>query len=185
MSQIYKDRSTGPVPPSVPTSLETQDGTAVPLANVLIVNGIDSTENNINGIITKGGVAGTGTQNKVDIVLTNRATGAVTTTDATPITIITFNCGATPGVYTIVGSISGFNSTVASGGSYQFIAGVRTTGAASILIASQISDIFEEAGMAASDISVSASGNDFLVTVTGIAATNISWISQFNFTLAG
>ncbi len=185
MSQIIKNLLSGPVPPSVATSYETQDGTAVPLANVLIIHAIDSTENNINGIISKGGVAGTGTQNEVDIVLTNRATGAVSTTDATPTTIITFSLGASPGVYTFVGTISGFNSTVASGGSYQFVAGARTTGVAGTLIASQISDIFEEAGMSASDISVSVSGNDFLVTVTGIAATNISWFSQFNFTLAG
>lgn len=39
MSQIIKDRSTGPVPPNVATSYVTDNGTATPALNILNVNG--------------------------------------------------------------------------------------------------------------------------------------------------
>lgn len=175
MSQIYKSLSGGPVPPAIPTSFVTQNGTAVPAANILIVNAIDSTENNDNGIISKGGVVGTGTANEMDIVLTNRATGTVTTADATPTTVLTFALGATPGVYFIEGFIVAFDSTDTAGGAYSFVSGARTTGAAGTEIGTEFKDVLEEAAMATADFAVSVSANNFVVTVTGIAAKTINW----------
>lgn len=163
------------LPPSVPTSFQTQNGTAVPLANVLIVNGFDSTENNDNGIITKGGVVGTGTSNEVDVVLTNRATGAVTTVDATPTTSLTFNLGTTPGVFFIEGFVVAFDVTDVAGGAYSFVSGARTTGVAGIEIGTEFKDVLEEVAMTTADFNVSVSGNNFLITVIGIAGKTIDW----------
>lgn len=176
MSQIFKPlTSSGPIPPIIPTSFQTQNGTGVPAANILIVNGFDSTENNDNGIITKGGVVGTGTSNEVDIVLTNRATGTITTINATPTVVLTFPLGAVPGVYYFNGDIAAFDVTDTAGGAYSFTSAARTTGLAGIEIGTEFKDVLEEAAMAASDIAVSVSANNFIVTVTGIAAKTINW----------
>ena len=176
MSQIYKPFTAGgPIPPTIPTSFVTQDGTAVPAANILIVHAIDSVENNDNGIIAKGGVVGTGTSNEVDIVLTNRQTGSVSTADATPTTIITFALGATPGVYYIQGDLVAFNTTDIAGGAYNFTSGIRTTGAAGVEISTEYKDSFEEAAMATADFNVAVVGNNVIISVIGIAGKTIDW----------
>ena len=181
MSQIYKSLTSGPVPPAVPTSFFTQDGTAVPAANILIINAIDSSENNDNGIITKGGVAGTGTANEVDVVITNRATGQVTTTDATPTTIITFPLGATPGVFYARGNIVAYDLTDVAGGAYDFSTGARTTGAAGTELGTEYKDVFEEAAMATADFNIVVSGNNLIVQVVGIAAKTINWNAELTY----
>ncbi len=178
MSQIYKPlTSSGPIPPSIATSYVTDNGTAVPAANILLINGKDSTENNDNGIITKGGVVGTGTSNEVDVVITNRATGTATTTDATPTTSLTFSL-ATPGsdgVFFIEGFVVAYDITDTAGGSYSFVSGARTTAGVGIEIGTEFKDVLEEAAMATADFSVSVSGNNFIITVVGIAGKTIHW----------
>lgn len=172
MSQIYKSAAGSPV---VATSYETDNGTAVPAANTLIIHGIDSVENNDNGITVKGGVVGTGVANEVDVVLTNRQTATVSTADNSVTTILTFALGATPGVFFIEGNVVAFDITDSAGASYSFVTGARTTGAAGTEIATQFEDIFEEAAMATADINVLVSANNLLVTVQGITAKSIDW----------
>ncbi len=181
MSQVYKDLTAGPVPPSVPTAFVTQNGTAVPAANILIINGFDSVENNDNGIITKGGVVGTGTSNEVDVVITNRTTGQVTTTDATPTTIISFALGAVPGVFYARGNIVAYDLTDVAGGAYDFSTGARTTGAAGTELGTEYKDVFEEAAMATADFNIIVSGNNLIVQVVGIVAKTIDWNAELTY----
>lgn len=179
MSQIFRDSSTGPTPPTVPEQFTTDDGTiAVPAANNLNVFSRETTDNNLNGIQTTADPNGS---DNLYIELTNRLFGAISTMDATPTPIITFPLGATPAVFTIDGFISGMNNTVVSGASYFFTAGVRTDGAAATAIGVEFTSEFEEAGMAASDVNVTVSGNNLIVEVTGIAATAIDWLSQCTY----
>lgn len=173
MSQVIKNLASGPVPPAVPTSFVTQNGTAVPAANILLVNGFDSSQNNDNGIITKGGVVGTGTANELDVVLTNRVTATVSTTDATLTTILTFPLGGTPATYTVQGNIQAFGGVNA--GSYEFAGGYLTDGANATELGTEFHNQFETLSMQTSDIFLSVDGsNNLVVSVQGIAAS-LNW----------
>lgn len=176
--------TSGPVPPVVPTSFVTQDGTAVPAANILLVNGFDSTENNDNGIITKGGVVGTGTANEVDVVITNRVSGTNSTVGAASATIATFTPTAV-GTYAFEFRISVYNTTSLLGAGYSIFGAIRFDGANS-----NVCDIFdeiinEEGAMTNLDIAVSVAGANVLVTGTGYAAQTINWAAVGLYTFVG
>lgn len=184
MSQIYKPlTSSGPIPPIIPTSFVTDNGTAVPSANILLINGKTSNENNNNGVISKGGVVGTGTSNEVDVVLTNRVSGSVTTADATVTAVTTFSLGATPGVYNFDIQIAGYDLTDVAGCGYFISGSVRTTGAAAVLVGTPDKITNEEASTIGCDANLTVSGNNAVVTVTGIAGKSIDWrsLSQYIF----
>lgn len=187
MSQIIKTlTSGGPIPPVIPTSFVTQDGTAVPALNILIVDAFDSIENNDNGITTKGGIAagnppGTGLTNEESIYLTNRTTGTVTTADATLTTIITLPMGATPKAMYVYGNAQAFNSTTPQAGTYSFSGGFRTDGATATELGTEVHDEFEDPGLVTADIFISASGNNVLLQVQGVAATTLNWNSVLEY----
>lgn len=175
MSQVIKNLASGPVPPSVATSYVTDNGTAVPAANVLIVLGKDSTENNANGIVTKGGVAGTGTANEVDVVITNRLQGSGSTIGAVTTPIATMNLGATPGNYAFQVYVSGYTATGPAGTAYSILACIRTNGATATLVATSDETFVEDPSLATSDIQVDVSGNSIVINAIGIVATTIDW----------
>jgi len=168
----------GPPPPPVPTSFVTDvNSPSIPIANVENVFGGTSTINNNKGIQTDGSSG----SNTLTVQLTNRVQGQTTTANAAPTNIISFGAGATPGTYVIDGTIGAFDTTDIASAAYFFTAGIRTTGAATVLIGLQFSTEFEEAALAASDIDISVSGNNILVVVTGIAAKSIDWDAIFTY----
>ncbi len=178
MSQIYKGTASGPAPPSVATSYVTDvNSPAVPALNVLDVFGGDTTASSASGIRTDGSSG----SNVLTVQLTNRVRGTLTTTDATPTTIITFPLGATPGVYEISGSVAAFDITDTAGASYGFTSGIRSTGAAAIEIGTQFTTNFEEVAMETADMDVTTSGNSIIIQVTGIAGKTIHWDALFTY----
>lgn len=176
--------TSGPVPPVVPTSFVTQNGIAVPAANILIVNGFDSTENNANGIITKGGVVGTGTSNEVDVVITNRIQGTNQTVGATTSAIITF----TPtviGTYAIECRVCAYNTTSTLGAGYSIFGTARFDGVNSNLCGTPDKIINEEGAMSSSNCTMTVSGANILINGIGYAAQTINWSAVGLYTFAG
>lgn len=173
MSQIYKAlSSSGPLPPTIPTSFVTDvNSPAVPAANILDVVGGFTSTNNLNGIQTDGSSGG----NVLTIQLTNTVQGFIGTNDATPATIMSFALGATPGTYVFEGNIEAYDVTDSQSAAFGFRVGVRTTGAAGLIIGTDFADSFFEPLTSALTFSVAVSINSFIVQVIGKAATNIDW----------
>jgi len=185
MSQFFQGITAGSIlPPTVPTSFVTDNGTVVPAANTVNINGGTTTANNSNGIQVIANP--TGSNNMVP-ELTNRATGSVTTVGATTSAAITLPLGAVPGVYTFDIVVAGFATAgpgVPLGAGFTIVGSIRTTGASAVLIPTQVPDHFEEGAMAASTALLAVSGNNALVNVTGVAGFTIDWNATLNYTLA-
>jgi len=175
MSQFYVATTGGNLPPVVPTSFVTDDGTAIPAANILLVDALDSIEDNDSGITTKGGVAGTGTANEVDIVLTNRVQGTASVTGAVTGDIITFSLAATSAVYRFEFKVAGRDTTSGDGVGYSVFAAVRTDGATATVIETPFYDADEDASLAGALIGVVASGNSIILQSTGVAGQTIAY----------
>jgi hypothetical protein len=171
--------TSGPVPPTVPTSFVTDSGTAVPAANILDVFGGETNINNDNGIRT------IGSTNVLTIQLTNRITGTVTTTDATPTTLVSLSLGATPGVYLATGDLTAFDITDSAGASYTFEGAATTDGVTATEIGSEVRNEFESAAMTTADFSFGVTGNTAFIQVTGIAGKTINWSCLFNYRFVG
>ena len=182
MSQFFVGTTAGSLPPVVPTQFNTQDGNAVPSANILLFNAYDSRENNDNGVTTKGGTAagdppdtGIGATNEMDIYLTNRATGTVTTANDTLTTILTLSAGAAGTLY-VYGNVQAYNASGPAAGTYSFSGGYRTTGAIVTELGIELHDEFEDPALVTADIFVSVDGaNNILVQVQGVLATVVNW----------
>ena len=184
--------TTGPVPPTVPTSFTTQNGTAVPLANILLVKADDSTENNANGIITKGGVVGTGTSNEVDVIITNRLQGTVQTVGAATQPIITLT-PTVVGTYAIEARVAAFNTTSTEGAGYSVFGTFRWSAAAggtATLCGTPDKIVNEEGTMATTspngaNCTMTVSGGSVLINGVGYAGQTINWSAVGLYTFVG
>jgi hypothetical protein len=169
MSNGYILQSAGNLPPAVPTTFTTDSGNAVPVANILNVLTNDTTSNFDNGITD------TGSGNTVTIFLTNRATGTVTTADATLTTVISLPMGAAPASIYVYGNVLAFNSSTPASGTYSFSGGFRTDGATATELGVELHDEFEDPALVSADVFLSASGNNIILSVQGVAASSINW----------
>ena len=171
--------SNNPLPPTIPTSFTTDiNSPAVPSGNILQIKGATSTDNNPNGIET---VANPSLSNLLQVVLTNRAVGSITTTNATPTNLITLPLGATPGVYAISGSVAGYIPAASQGGGYFFEGVTRTDGVTATEFSGQFTNFQEDLAIKPAFVLAATSGNNFIIEIEGVAGTTIDWVGIINF----
>lgn len=177
MSQIYKSMASGPVPPDVPTTFVTDSGNAVPVANILNVLGNDTISNDTDGITT------TGAANTLTILLTNRISVTVTTSDGGGQTQ-TVNL-MTPSNNTSISFrflVTGYDSASNETAGGELIGLARAAGGTLSVIGTN--DTFDEsdAGLNAVDWDVVDTASPILqATFTGVAGRSIVWRGLFEY----
>lgn len=171
MSQIYKSTGSGP-PPTLEVTFVTDDGTVISMADIVNYNGVDSTEDNVNGILTR---ANPNNSNNMEVVLTNRLMGTATVVGNVTGDIVTFALGSTDAVYRFNFEVTGRDTTTQDGVGYTVFGSVKTDGATSTVIASPFVDNDEDASLLAASMTIVASGNNAILQATGVAGQTISF----------
>ena len=158
MSQIYKATTAGNLPPNVPTTFDTDTGSATPALNTLIVTGD-------NGIVT------TGSGNTVTVKFnedTNTTLGIAT---ATILTITPPDNDTT----TVQVLISGYDSTANIGVGGQIVGTVRKTGGVVTVLGTP--DVIKNGDpvINASTFTIVANGGDIEVQATSSSINTVTW----------
>lgn len=181
MSQFFQGVTAGVLPPVVPTSFVTDDGTAIPAANILNVNGLDSTENNVNGILTR---ANPNLSDNLEIIITNRLQGTISTVGAVTSAMVTF-IPPTIGTYAIECRIAAYNTTATLGAGYSVFGTVRFDGVNSNLCGTLDKIVNEEGAMSSANVTMTVSGASVLINAVGYAAQTINWSAVGLYTFVG
>lgn len=176
MSQAGSVTGGGGPPPPLVLTLTGDSGVATASGDNINIPGDTNSNDNDNGITTicSGDTA--------SFTLTNRIQGTLTTSNATPGNLVSFNLGATPSAYIVQGTVIGYIPATGDAGGYHFEGTYTTNGTTSNLIGGQFSSFQESAGFSAADVFITDGGNTITVEVTGIAATTINWKALFNYT---
>ena len=140
-----------------------------------------SISNNTSGAIA----VGTPASNIINTYLTNRIQGSLTTTDATPTNIYTFDMGATAGVYLFRTRVVGYNTSTLETFAGASFRAVKTDGATGTLVDANTGFIVEENAMSFVDVVNNISGNDAIITITGIAGETINWYALTEYIFVG
>lgn len=165
MSQAGDISSTsGPVPPAVPTSFVTDDGTAIPSLNVLNVLGG-------SGIET---YADPNLSNNLFIKVQNSVTDTGQTVNNQTITLSTIDCSVA-GTYFFTSQIAAYDvaGVEAAGGSLYTT--VRSTGGVLTVIDDTDAIAHRTAGLPDINYQISVSGTNAILQVTGQNGFTLDW----------
>lgn len=182
MSQFFLGTSDSNLPPDVPTSFVTDNGTVIPANHVVNINGGSTSSNNANGIQV---IANPDGSNNEVVQLTNRLFATLTTTNATPQTLLNFPLGSTPGAYNIFLQLSTYDSTNNEGGGLTLHYSVRTDGATAtkIGVANPL-DVEDSIVLNETLTNITLGGNTLTIQVTGGAATIVNWTVLITYVFA-
>lgn len=172
--------SSGPVPPTVPTSFVTDvNSPAIPIANVLNVLGNDTTVNNGNGIRTDGSSG----SNTLTVQLTNRTSVSSTTSDGAgqTQTVTIFTPTASSGI-TFTVSVIGYDSANNEVCGGELIGIARSSGVGTVVVVGT-NDTFDEcdAGLIAVDWDIITNGTLIQIQFIGVAGRTINWNAVFTY----
>jgi hypothetical protein len=155
-------------------------GPVPPTANNIDIIGGSSSINNINGLL----VAGNSASSTEVVTLTNRFYSSAITTTNTPTNLFTFPLDIVGASYNFTVTTAVYDRTNNKGGTYTAMFGVRTNGTTPVIIGFTTPLNSEDAELNPSSFTLNVSGNNFIVTITGIAATTISWNSLVTYVVA-
>lgn len=182
ISQIYKATTGGGavIPPTVPEAFVTDIGTAIPAANILNVNGVDSTVNNDNGIYTQ---ANPDLSDNLEVVLSNRIVVTSTTSDGAgqtqTVTLFTPTAGKSISFSMLVTGYDSVNDETVGG---ELIGVARSVGGTLTVVGTN--DTFKEADVAilAADWDVIDAASPILeAQFVGVAGRTITWKALFEY----
>lgn len=159
-------------PPAVPLQFTTDvNSPAIAVANNLNILGDETSDYNISGIQTDGG-SGSDT---VTVQLTNRISGGGSTTDGSTFDAVTFTLPASEGVYVFEILVAAYDQTTPSGGGWSLFGAVFTDGVTATLCDTVDKVVNAQVALNDADATLSTSGNDVIVQVTGVVGLDITW----------
>lgn len=196
MSQFYVGVSEGSLPVDVPTSFTTDLGTAVPDNHILDVKGVETANDNIQGIQTRGGTSTQGgATNDLEIQFTNRATGTIQTTDNSTLDVITLdlstvknssNAALGNGLLGIEIEIVAYVDALPTGAHYTLNGDILFFGGNILILGTPVRTMTGDATIFdVSQVAVSFSGSNIEVEVTGITGTTIKWTAYLSYLFGG
>ena len=165
MSQAGQINSAaGPVPPAVPTSFVTNDGTAIPAANILNVLGGSGVET----------YADPNLSNNLYIKIQNSVTDTGQTINAQTITLSTFDCSV-PGTYFFTTQLAAYTATGPAGVGGELYTTVISDGVTATVLGD--TDAISHISMSITDVDyvISTSGLNAELQVTGAVGFTINW----------
>jgi hypothetical protein len=163
--------------PTIPTSFTTDSGTAIPSTNILDVKAISITDDNANGIQTRGGAQSQGAAgNDLEVQLTNRFQSSNSVLSGQTANLVTFALDAVnPAVYTFSVDVVGRGSGTGNGVGGTFWGVFKTDAATATLINTVDKVMQKDASLVDADVDLVASANNVLVQVTSSASENMTW----------
>ena len=156
--------SSGPVPPTVATSYVTDNGTAVPAANILNVKGL-------NGIVTS---AYPNLSNNLYISIQNTQIDTGQTVGLQTIDLSTIPLGAA-GTYFFEVRVAAFDAATPLSGGFSTYTTFRTDGVTAVVIGDTDAIEHVEGALVGTVVLMAGSGNNAIVRVTGVAGHTIDW----------
>lgn len=102
-------------------------------------------------------------------------TGQATSVNGSTEDIITVDLGGSAAVYRFEFSVVGRDTSTGDGVTYRVRGSMRTNGTTATEISTEVSNEAEDASLVAADIAFSASGNDAVLSVTGVAGQTITY----------